>query len=138
MNDEELAIGIDFGTTFSCAAVLRNGEVEIIPNEIGENLTPSIVSFVDGGVLVGEQTYNHLIKNPKKAIYSIKRLIGREFKDKEVQQDIKSNFWTFDIVKKKGSPRPFIKIEDNFYLPESIAKIILEKIVQSARSYFKF
>ena len=137
MNDEELAIGIDFGTAFSCAAVLWNGEVEIIPNEIGENLTPSIVSFVDGGVLVGEQTYNHLIKNPKKTIYSIKRLIGREFKDKEVQQDIKSNFWTFDIVKKKGSPRPFIKIEDNFYLPESIAKIILEKIVQSARSYLK-
>ena len=137
MNDEELAIGIDFGTTFSCAAVLRNGEVEIIPNEIGENLTPSIVSFVDGGVLVGEQTYNHLIKNPKKTIYSIKRLIGRYFKDKEVQQDIKSNFWTFDIVKKKDSPRPFIKIEDNFYLPENIAKIILEKIVQSARSYLK-
>ena len=72
MDDEELAIGIDLGTTFSCAAVLRNGKVEIIPNEIGENLTPSIVSFVDGGVLVGEQTFNHLIKNPKKTIYSIK------------------------------------------------------------------
>ena len=68
MDDEELAIGIDLGTTFSCAAVLRNGKVEIIPNEIGENLTPSIVSFVDGGVLVGEQTFNHLIKNPKKTI----------------------------------------------------------------------
>ena len=137
MNDEELAIGIDFGTTFSCAAVLRNGEVEIIPNEIGENLTPSIVSFVDGGVLVGEQTYNQLIKNPKKTIYSIKRLIGRDFKDEELQKDIKSNFWAFDIVEKKPSPRPFIKIENNFYLPENIAKIILEKIVQSARNYLK-
>ena len=95
MNDEELAIGIDFGTAFSCAAVLWNGELEIFPNEIGESLTPSIVSFIDG-----EQTYNHLIKNPKKAIYSIKRLIGRDFKDEEVYQDIKSNFWAYDIVKK--------------------------------------
>jgi L1 cell adhesion molecule like protein len=137
MDDEELAIGIDLGTTFSCAAVLRNGKVEIIPNEIGENLTPSIVSFVDGGVLVGEQTFNHLIKNPKKTIYSIKRLMGRDFNDKEVQQDIKSNFYTFDIVSKKKSQRPFIKIEKDFYFPELISKFILEKIIQSARNYLK-
>ena len=115
MADEELAIGIDLGTTYSCVAVLRNGKVEIIPNENGHNLTPSIVSFVEEGnegVLVGEDTLNQLIKNPKNTIYSVKRLIGRNFYDKEVQHDIKSNFWNFDVVEQKQSKRPVIKIEN--------------------------
>ena len=140
MADEELAIGIDLGTTFSCVAVLRNDKVEIIPNEIGENITPSVVSFTDEGVLVGEQTLNQLIKNPKKTIYSIKRLMGRNFNDVEVQKDIKSHFWTFDVVEQKSSRRPVIQIEDEFkrskfYYPEQISKFILEKLVQSARNY---
>ena len=73
MEDEELSIGIDLGTTYSCVAVLRNGKVEIIPNENGQTLTPSIVSFIEEGegVWVGEDTLNQLIINPKKTIYSI-------------------------------------------------------------------
>ena len=123
-DDEELAIGIDLGTTFSCVAVLRNDKVEIIPNEIGENITPSVVSFVDDGILVGEQTLNQLIKNPKKTIYSIKRLMGRNYNDKEVLYDIKTNFWTFDVVEQKSSLRPVIRIENknkvDYYFPEQI------------------
>ena len=92
MYDEELAIGIDLGTTFSCVAVVRNERVEIIPNEIGENLTPSIVSFIEDGILVGEQTSNQFIKSPKKTIYSIKRLMGRNFEDEEVKKDVNSHF----------------------------------------------
>ena len=122
MGDEELAIGIDLGTTYSCVAVLRNDKVEIIPNEIGENITPSVVSFIDEGILVGEQTLNQLIKNPKKTIYSIKRLMGRNYNDKEVLYDIKTNFWTFDVLEQKSSLRPVIKIENenktNYYYPE--------------------
>ena len=140
MDDEELAIGIDLGTTFSCVAVVRNERVEIIPNEMGENLTPSVVSFTEDGILVGEQTSNQFIKNPKKTIYSIKRLMGRNYNDKEVLKDIESNFWTYDVVEQKSSKRPMIKIqrEDrkiNYYFPEEISKYILEKLVQSARSY---
>ena len=141
MEDEELAIGIDLGTTFSCVAVLINDKVEIIPNEIGENITPSIVSFTNEGILVGEQTLNQLIKNPKKTIYSIKRLMGRNYNDQEVINDIKSNFWTFDVVEQKSGLRPVIKIENekenkiNYYFPEQISKYILEKLVQSARNY---
>ena len=63
--------------------------------------------------------------------------MGRDFNDKEVQQDIKSNFYTFDIVAIKKSHRPFIKIENDFYFPEQISKFILEKIIQSARNYLK-
>ena len=128
MEDEELSIGIDLGTTYSCVAVLRNGKVEIIPNENGQNLTPSIVSFIEegDGVLVGEDTLNQLIINPKKTIYSIKRLIGRNYNDIEVQNDIKSNFWTFDIIEQKQSKRPVIEIKNKndikYYYPEEISK----------------
>ena len=146
MSDEELAIGIDLGTTFSCVAVLRNGKVDIIPNEIGQNLTPSIVSFMEDndGVLVGEETLNQLIKNPKRTIYSIKRLIGRNYQDEIVKKDIASNFWAFDVVPKKSkegdNQRPVIKITDKnkklrYYYPEEISKFILQKLVQSARAY---
>ena len=141
MEDEELSIGIDLGTTYSCVAVLRNGKVEIIPNENGQNLTPSIVSFIEegDGVLVGEDTLNQLIINPKKTIYSIKRLIGRNYNDIEVQNDIKSNFWTFDIIEQKQSKRPVIEIKNKndikYYYPEEISKFVLQKLLQSARIY---
>ena len=143
MADDELAIGIDLGTTYSCVAVLRNGKVDIIPNENGHNLTPSIVSFPEEGegVLVGEDCLNQLIKNPKRTIYSIKRLIGRNFNDKVVQHDIKSNFWNFDVVEQKKSKRPVIKIENKdglFYkYPEEISKYVLQKLAKSARDYLK-
>ena len=152
MADEELAIGIDLGTTFSCVAVLRSGNVEIIPNEEGQNLTPSIVSFAEDisfdenkvGVLVGEETLNQLIKNPKKTIYSIKRLMGRNYNDDEVKKDIASNFWAFDVVPKKSKEgnqqRPVVKITDKnnkvrYYYPEEISKFILQKLVKSAKDY---
>ena len=138
--EEELAIGIDLGTTNSCVAVVRNERVEIIPNEIGENLTPSVVSFTENGVLVGEETANEFIKNPKNTIYSIKRLMGRNYDEKEVLSDINSNFWTFDIVKQKTGQRPMIKIEKeknkyDYYFPEAISKFILEKLLKSTRNY---
>ena len=137
-DEEELALGIDLGTTFSCAAVFRNNKVEIIPNEIGEYTTPSVVSFTDNGILVGEQTLNQLITNPKNTIYSIKRLMGKLFNDKEIQNDIKSNFWAFDIVEHK-STRPKIKIKTqnkvNYFFPEEISRFILEKLYKSAINY---
>ena len=121
-------------------AIFINEKVEIIPNEIGENLTPSVVSFIDDGVLVGEQTINQLIKNPKKTIYSIKRLMGKNYNDEEVQKDIKSKFWSFDVIEQKSTQMLLIKIENkdkkfDFYYPEQISKFILEKMLQSANSY---
>ena len=136
--EEDLALGIDLGTTFSCVAVFRNNKVEIIPNEIGEYTTPSLVSFTDNGILVGEETLNQLITNPKNTIYSIKRLIGKTYKDKEIQEDIKSNFWAYDIVEDK-STRPKIKIKtqkkEKYFFPEEISSFILEKLYKSAMNY---
>ncbi len=87
-NPNKISIGIDLGTTFSCIGVYRNANVEIIPNEKGDRTTPSIVSFLDDDIYVGEQTEYKRLKDPKNKIYAIKRIIGRNFNDKEVQEDI--------------------------------------------------
>ena len=79
------AIGIDLGTTNSCVGIWLNGKVEIIPNDLGERITPSVISFTDKETKVGEGAKFEMVKNQENTVYSIKRLIGRNFTDLEVQ-----------------------------------------------------
>ena len=84
------AIGIDLGTTLSVAAVIEGGDPKIIPSAEGGNLVPSMVAIGKNGErLVGELAKRQAIVNPDNTIFSIKRLIGRKFKDSTVQNDIK-------------------------------------------------
>ena len=121
-NSTEYALGIDLGTTYSCVSIFKEGEIEIIPNEINEKTTPSIVTFLDNGdVKAGEQALNYEIKNAKNTIYSIKRLIGREF-DKKLEEEIQKENWPFEIVKIDQNSKPKIKVNLNdeikYYFPE--------------------
>ena len=77
-------IGIDLGTTYSAVGIYKNGGVEIIPNELGNRITPSFVAFTDTERLVGESAKNQASSNPERSINVVKRLIGRNFKDSEV------------------------------------------------------
>ena len=132
----DLPIGIDLGTTFSCIGVYRNSTVEIIPNEIGDRITPSVVLFLDDYIYSGEQTLNNDIKNPKNKIYAIKRIIGRNFDDIEVQNDIKKSL--YKIENDNGRPKIVVNhsIEIKKYSPEEISAKILSKLKKSAEEFF--
>ena len=89
------AIGIDLGTGNSVVAIFRHGKPEVIANENGNRITPSVVSFTDTERLVGEGAKNLFSSNPRNTLFDIKRLIGRRFSDPIVQQDMKS--WPFTL-----------------------------------------
>ncbi len=83
-------IGIDLGTTNSCVAIMEGGKPRVIENSEGGRTTPSIVAYAeDGEVLVGQSAKRQAVTNPQNTLFAIKRLIGRKFKDAEVQKDIK-------------------------------------------------
>ena len=108
--EDEYAIGLDLGTTFSCIGVYRNGGVEIIPNRNGEKTTPSIVIITnEGKILVGEETTDYLVKNYDSCIYEVKRLIGREFSDENLQKEKEK--LPFKIIKSIKGDFPEIEVE---------------------------
>ena len=131
MKKSEDIIGIDLGTTYSCAAIWRNNSAEIIPNhETGDRVTPSVVSFSDKERLIGQAAKNQITKNYSNTIYDSKRLIGRKFDDESVQKDMK--LWPFKVEKDPNSNRPLIvvnyKKQIEKYPPEVISSMILTKI----------
>ena len=135
----EYALGIDLGTTYSCVSIFRNGAIEIIPNEISERTTPSIVTFLkNGDIKAGEQTLNYEIKNPENTVYSIKRLIGRQF-DKKLEEEIKKEKWPFNVEKIGQRPKIKIELENEikYYYPEDISSIVLKKLIKSAEDYLQ-
>jgi len=117
-------IGIDLGTTYSCVGIFKNGRVEIIPNELGSRITPSVVAFTDEERLVGEAAKNQATINPTRTIYDVKRLIGRKYADKEVQHDKK--FLPYLIVEKDTKPyiRAEFQGETKSFAPEEISSFV--------------
>ena len=129
-------IGIDLGTTNSCAGVWRNNKVEIIPNEIGERTTPSVVSFSNNCILVGKQAKKQITKNYNNTIYGIKRLIGRNYDDEIIQKDMK--LWPFKLEKDENNKQLICveyKNKEEKYYPEQISAMILENIKKNAEVF---
>ena len=84
---EPRVVGIDLGTTNSLVAFLKNGQPRVISGADGEALVPSIVYFApDGEIVVGEEARPYLITEPERAVYSVKRLMGRGLEDAEAER----------------------------------------------------
>jgi molecular chaperone DnaK len=126
-------IGIDLGTTLSAAAVIEGGDPKIIPSAEGGNLVPSMVAIGKGGErLVGELAKRQAIVNPENTIFSIKRLIGRKFKDAIVQDDIKRLPYKITEAS-NGDCR--VVMGGKEYSPPEVSAMILQKLKTDAEAY---
>ena len=130
---DEIAIGIDLGTSYSCASIVESGQPLVIPNEWGELTHASVVSFLDDGtVLVGNNAKKNIITHAESTVYSAKRLIGR--------------FYFSDEVKKAQAVMPYrivegdnksvrISIHDQSYSLPEISALVLKEIKAIGESY---
>jgi L1 cell adhesion molecule like protein len=132
-NKNDIAIGIDLGTTYSCVSVFRNGSCEIIANSDGERTTPSWVAFTSTEKLVGQSAKSQAAMNTANTIYDAKRLLGRKFTDPIVQSDMKH--YSFNIKGDKDD-KPIIQLEDGtVYHPEQISAMVLTQMKETAENY---
>jgi molecular chaperone DnaK len=127
------AVGIDLGTTFSLVAIIEGGDPKIIENTEGERLTPSVVAIDKKGErLVGLLAKRQAVTNPENTIFSIKRMIGRKFKDSEVQYDIKR--LPYKIVEASNGDAKVV-MGGKEYSPAEISSMILQKLKTDAEAY---
>lgn len=126
-------IGIDLGTTNSCVAIMEGKDAKVIENAEGRRTTPSVVAFTkDGERIVGDSARRQATTNPDGTIFSVKRLIGRRFDEKVVQEDI--NKVPFKIVK-AGNGDAWVEARGEKYSPSQISAFILQKMKETAEAY---
>ena len=137
-NKNEPIIGIDLGTTNSCVAINRNGNIEIVADRTnGNRIIESMVCFKSNSeCLIGNTAKNNMLQYSQSTIFDSKRLIGLKYDNPDVQKDIKN--WPFKVIKdeKTGKPKYIIKIgnEEKEYFPEDIASIILGNLKKYAET----
>jgi molecular chaperone DnaK len=123
-------IGIDLGTTNSCVAVMEGGKPKVIHSQEGRNVIPSVVDPVKR--IVGDVAKRQMVINPKRTIYSVKRLMGRRFNDESVQRDIKMLPYT---VTEGRDGMAVVEVEGKTYTPQEISAMVLQKIKSDAETY---
>ncbi|MFA6256963.1 MAG: molecular chaperone DnaK [Candidatus Paceibacterota bacterium] len=119
-------IGIDLGTTNSAVAVIEGGVPKIIENVEGNRTTPSVVAVAkNGDRLVGLLAKRQAVTNPENTVYGIKRFMGHNFEDPEVQKDLKNASFK---IQKSANGGVEVKIGDKWMRPEEVSAMILSKI----------
>jgi len=129
------AIGIDLGTTNSCVGIYRDGRVEIIANDQGNRTTPSFVSFTQDERLIGDPAKTLAASNAVNTVYDAKRLIGRQFNESHMQNEMKH--FSYNIIDKNNKPIIEVeyKNEKKQFTPEEISSMILYKMKEIAESF---
>lgn len=126
-------IGIDLGTTNSCVAIMDGNKPRVLENAEGDRTTPSIIAYTqEGEVLVGQPAKRQAITNPKNTLFAIKRLIGRKFKDEEVQRDIK--IMPYNIINSENGDA-WIDVKRKKMAPPQISAEVLKKMKKTAEDY---
>jgi len=126
-------IGIDLGTTNSCVAIMSGGDPVVIANAEGSRTTPSVVAVTDKGErLIGQIAKRQAITNPENTIYSIKRLMGRKYNSRQVQEAIKR--LPYKVVEASNGDA-HVEIRGKRYSPAEVSAMILQKMRQTAEDY---
>ncbi len=125
-------IGIDLGTTNSCVSVMEGGSPKVIENSEGDRTTPSIVAFTGDEVIVGQPAKRQAVTNPTNTLFAIKRLIGRRFKDDEVQKDI--SMVPYKIIEADNGDA-WVEAEGKKMAPPEVAARVLQKMKKTAEDY---
>src|SRR5262245_30427819 len=120
-------VGIDLGTTNSLVAFMEGETPVVIPGEDGSNLVPSVVAMNENdGPVVGNPARKHLIETPERAIYSVKRLMGRGVED--VQDELK--YFPFRLTHSESTNGGPLRIQlgDKTFTPPEISAFILRQL----------
>ncbi|MBI5045000.1 MAG: molecular chaperone DnaK [Candidatus Levybacteria bacterium] len=123
-------IGIDLGTTNSCVAVMEGGSPKVIHSAEGRNVIPSVVD--PKAHVVGDIAKRQMVLKPKETIFSVKRLMGKKFKDSSVANDMK---WLPYAVKAGRDDMAVVEVDGKSYTPQEISAMILQKIKSDAEAY---
>ena len=141
IDSNELILGIDLGTTYSCASVMLDHRIVIIENSLGQRITPSYVCFLKSNeICVGELAKLQPSHEYKNIIYNSKRLLGRNINDKEIKEIVTD--LPFEI--RQDDELDQLKININFkdegnkrFYPEQISALILKKIISDSEYYLQ-
>lgn len=137
----EVVIGIDLGTTYSVVAVCVAGEVHVIQQDSGSNLLPSWVHFgLDGRRLVGQPAKDVGHLHPADTVYDAKRIIGRNFDDEIVQEELAT--FPFKVLPSDDSPPlPLMTVKEaapESYYPQNISSIVLKELKRKLEEHFRW
>ena len=127
-------VGIDLGTTNSLVAYMQGDSPVVIPGEDGLNLVPSVVALDEQNqIVVGNAARKYLIETPERAVYSIKRLMGRGVED--IQDELK--LFPFQLAEDLQAGEVLrIKIGERTYTPPEISALVLRQLKRNAERFF--
>lgn len=122
-------VGIDLGTTNSLIAYMDGKTPTVVPGRNGRTMVPSVVAMTDNGLIVGDAAKEHLVRNPERTIYSVKRFMGKGLAD--VQSEVP--YFPYTLSEQGGVIR--LRIGDKTYSPPQISAMILKELKQRAEAY---
>jgi len=124
--------GIDLGTGNSCVAIIEGGQAKVIANAEGSRTTPSVVFIKGDERKIGGSAKRGMIMNPKNTVSFIKRFMGAEWQDPDVQKML--TMITYEVINKNN--KPYVRIEGKDYSAEEISSYILADLAKVASDYY--
>ncbi|MFB3137281.1 MAG: molecular chaperone DnaK [Nitrospirales bacterium] len=122
-------VGIDLGTTNSLIAYMDGETPHVVAGRNGQTMVPSVVGLTDNGLIVGEPAKEHLVRDPARTIYSVKRFMGKSLAD--VSDELK--YFPYKLQEKGGVIR--IEVGDKTYSPPQVSAMILKELKLRAEGH---